>query len=292
MSIVRLKKIFKTSSGSFNLDVEFDIQGGEFVTLFGKSGSGKTTILKLICGLIQPDEGYIELDGEVWYDSRQGKNLPIQKRLVGFVLQGDSLFPHMTVRENLQFALTHKKDESLLDELLEMVQLKSVASLKPEKLSGGQKQRVALIRSILRKPKIFLWDEPFSSLDIALKLQLQEEILKMYQRFGITTLFVSHDLAEVFKLSSRIFVLEGGKITKSGKPPEVFVKQNISGKFRFIGEVVEILKEDIVYILTIKIGQNISKVVATTKEVENIKIGDKIMVSTKAFNPLILKYNE
>lgn len=287
---IRFKKQLLTSNGPLLLDVDFEFSSGAFVSLFGESGSGKTTILRMIAGLTEPLEGFIQVEDEVWFDSSKKINLPAHQRAVGFVFQDYSLFPQMTVRENLEFALRDRRDQDMIEELLDIVHLKELEKRKPESLSSGQRQRVALARAVLRRPKIFLLDEPLAALDLEIRLKLQEEILKIYERFGTTTILVSHDLSEVFKLSTHIFVLEQGKISKSGKPADIFAHSNISGKFKFVGQVLEICKEGVVNILTIQIGNNLTKVVATDQEIEEINMGDKIIVAAKAFNPLILKY--
>ncbi len=287
---IHLKKQILTSDGPLLLDVHFEFAGGTFVSLFGESGSGKTTILRMIAGLTEPLEGFIQVEDEIWLDSFKKINLPPHKRKVGFVFQDYSLFPHMTVWENLEFALSSPRDRGMIEELLDIMHLQELEQRKPESLSGGQRQRVALARAVLRRPKIFLLDEPLAALDTSSRLKLQDEILKIYERFGTTILLVSHDLSEVFKLSRQVFVLERGKISKSGKPAEIFAHDHISGKFKFVGQVLEIFKEGVVNILTIQIGNNLTKVVATDEEIRDIKVGDKIIVAAKAFNPLILKY--
>ena len=204
---IRLKKKLFTADGPLALDVDFECAQGSFVSLFGKSGSGKTTILRMIAGLTEPSEGFIQVEDEIWLDTSKKIHLPPHKRKLGFVFQDYSLFPHMTVRENLEFALGSPQDREMIEELLDIMHLKELEGRKPENLSGGQRQRVALARAVLRRPKIFLLDEPLAALDTSIRLKLQDEILKIYERFGATTLLVSHDLSEVFKLSRQVFVL-------------------------------------------------------------------------------------
>ncbi len=286
---VKAKKKLITSHGPLQLDVDFQIQDKEFITFFGQSGAGKTTILRMIAGLTDPEEGLIEVDREIWFDSNKKINLPIQKREISLVFQDYNLFPNMTVRENLQYALKDKKDEKLIDEFLEMVHLSELKSRKPEILSGGQKQRVALVRALLRRPKIFLLDEPLSALDLDLRLKLQDEIFALYNRFKIPTIFVTHDLSEIFKLAHQILMVERGRIIRSGKPPDIFGEEMLSGKFKFVGRILALEKEDFLYIVTVQIGNNLTKVVATEKEAEAWRVGDRVLVSAKAFNPIILK---
>ena len=288
MITVRVKKKLLSADGPIGLDVDVQIQGHEIVTLFGPSGAGKTSILRMVAGLINPDEGYIEVNGDVWFDSQKRINKPVQERRISFVFQDQNLFPHMTVEENLRYALGDKKDGHLISDFLKMVDLTALRNQRPHLLSFGQRQRVALIRALLQKPKIFLLDEPLSSLDVPLRLKLQDDILALHRKFEVPTIFVTHDLSETFKLSHQIFFLEQGKITKSGKPGEIF-GDSLSGKFKFIGSILELVKEDFLYIVTIQIGQNLTKVVATEDEVQGMNVGDRVIVSAKAFNPIILK---
>jgi len=285
----RLKRQMHTPQGQEWLDVDLAIEKGEFVTLFGESGAGKTTVLRLLAGLIQPQEGYIEVDGKIWYDSQGQINLPIQQRRIGFVFQDNCLFPHMTVLENLEYACSDREAKSSIQEWIASLGLKGFEDRKPDAISGGQKQRVALVRALINRPNILLLDEPLSDLDIRSRLNLQDEIVKVYQNTKITTIMVSHDLSEVFKLSKKVFVIEQGKITKTGRPQEIFVNNDLSGKFKFTGEIIEIQKDGILNILTISIGNQVTKVVASDEEILGLTVGSKVIVAAKAFNPLILK---
>ena len=286
---IQVQKVLVTSHGPLRLEVDFEILAQELITLFGPSGAGKTTILRMIAGLTTPDAGFIRVDDEVWFDSERGINKPVQEREISAVFQDYNLFPNMTVRENLRYALKDKKDERLVGELLEMVHLTGLGDRKPAALSGGQKQRVALVRALLRKPKVFLLDEPLSALDLELRLKLQDDILAMYNRFQVPTVFVTHDLSEIFKLAHRIFILEEGKIVRSGKPGAVFGEDTLSGKFKFVGHILALEKENFIYIVTVQIGNNFTKVVATGDEARGWRVGDRVLVAAKAFNPIIMK---
>jgi len=286
---VDLKKDLHTADGPMKLHVQFEVKGDELVTLFGQSGTGKTTILRMIVGLTEPDEGYVEVGEEVWFDSRKKINWPVQRRQTGFVFQEYTLFPNMTVEENLKYALSDQRDTSVMDDLLVLTDMTELRSRKPDLLSGGQKQRVALIRALLRKPKIFLLDEPLSALDLNLRIKLQDELIEIHKRYNIPAIFVSHDLSEVFRLSKRILWIENGKVTKEGDPEQVFGYHSISGKFRFPGVVLDIQQDNFLYIVTVQIGNHLTKIVATENEIKDLNVGDKILVAAKAFNPVIFK---
>ncbi len=170
------------------LDVEFTIQEGELVTLYGPSGAGKTTVLRMLCGLSTPDEGRISVRGQPWLDSAKKINLKPQHRDIGIVFQDYALFPNLTVKENLRYALKKDQPDAIVNELLEMMELTNLYDKKPELLSGGQRQRVALARAIVRKPRILLLDEPMSALDTALRVKIQDYILRVHEQFKLTTI--------------------------------------------------------------------------------------------------------
>jgi len=271
------------------LKLKLEIEDKGMISLFGKSGAGKTTLLRIIAGLINPDEGIIRLDEEVWFDSKKKICLAPQKRKVGFVFQDYALFPNMSVQKNLLFSLENKREKSRVERVLEMTGLSELKDRMPSSLSGGQQQRVALARALVRNPKILLLDEPLSSLDIEMRLALQDEILSLHDKLGLYTVLVSHDHAEIFKLSREVFVIEDGRIINAGSPSKVFWGGRISGKFKFLGEAVEIVQDGVINILSIRIGNNLVKVVATDEEIENIKPGDQLMIISQALNPIIKK---
>ncbi len=286
---IKITKPLHTADGMIDLVVDKTIQNGDFLTLFGKSGSGKTTLLRILAGLETPKSGTIIVDGDVWFDSEKKINLPPQKRNVGFVFQDYALFPNMTVRQNLEFALPNKNETKKVDEILEIMEIENLAKMKPENLSGGQKQRVAVARTLMTNPKILLLDEPLSALDMEMRIKLQNELSKIHTRFGVTSVLVSHDISEVFRLSNRVFKINLGQIIEDGTPSEVFANQNISGKFKIVGEVLSINKSDILYIVEVLAHNEIIKVTAMKHEIENLNIGDKLLLSSKAFNPILTK---
>lgn len=284
-----LEKKLSSASGAMHLDVDCKIESGNFSVIYGKSGAGKTSILRMLAGLLAPEKGYIEVNGQVWLDSQKGIDLKPQKRKIAYVFQDYALFPNMTVRQNLLYALDQKKDQHLVDELIEITELNHLQNRKPTTLSGGQQQRVALARALIRKPDLLLLDEPLSALDEATRHKLQDYILKIHKEYALTSILVSHDMSEIFKMAQKIFVLHQGRVQETGSPNEVFTRHQISGKFRFVGTIVHIQKNEVVYIISVLIGSQIIKAIATEEEAQSMQLNDKVMVVSKAFNPLLIK---
>ncbi|MDN3671072.1 ATP-binding cassette domain-containing protein [Echinicola jeungdonensis] len=289
MITLSLQKQLKTAAGDVHLSLEGTIQKQEFITLYGKSGVGKTTTLKMIAGLLFPDDGKILVHEKLWVNVNQKINLPPQKRKVGFVFQDYALFPNMTVEENLSFAQSGRKEKRVIDDLIEITDLGNLKNRKPNSLSGGQQQRVALARALVQKPEILLLDEPLSALDHEMRMVLQDYILKVHREFQLTTFLVSHDIPEIIKMSDRVWHLETGKTTIIEDPMDIFSEHRISGKFQFTGEVLELLPQGFIYIVTVMIGNNLVKVMADEQEGKQLRVGDKVMVASKAFNPVIQK---
>ncbi len=286
--LVDVKKTLEGSCGRFLLDVNFSFEKRVFLSIFGKSGSGKTTILRLIAGLEKPEKGRIIVNNQVWFDREKGIDLPPQKRKVGFVFQNFALFPNMTVIENVLFGM-EKKEYSRATKLLEEVGLLELKDRYPHTLSGGQQQRVALARALARNPDILLLDEPLSALDISTRFKLQDLIKKVHINHKLITIMVSHEPQEVIKLSDAVIHLENGRILKTGKPVDIFMDKEISAKFSFFGYVIDIKKVDLLYLAIINIGMNIVEVALTEEDIKHIKPGDRVLVATKAFNPVIKK---
>jgi len=274
------KKLYG-SEGDMSLDVNLTIKEGDFIALTGKSGSGKTTILRILAGLEKAD-GCIKVGSKIWLDEKT--LLSAQNRQIGFVFQDYALFPNMNVEQNLLYV---NKDRELAKYLLNMTELKELKKRLPNTLSGGQKQRVSLCRALMNRPKLLLMDEPLSAIDPLMRAKLQEEILTLHKEFGTTTIMVSHDPSEIYRLSNRVIVLNQGKIINEGTPKEVLLKTSGSQKFSFSGKLLDIVKVDVIYIAIVAIGQQLSEVVISESEAKNLKIGESITVSTKAFSPMI-----
>ncbi|MFA9374756.1 MAG: ABC transporter ATP-binding protein [Poseidonibacter sp.] len=281
MISININKALHGSAGVMNLQVNLDIKKGDFVALSGLSGSGKTTLLRILAGLETAD-GIIKIDNELWLDEKF--SLAIQKRQIGFVFQDYALFDNMSVEQNLLYV---NKDKTLCNKLLELTELKELAKRMPKSLSGGQKQRVSLCRAMMNRPKLLLLDEPLSALDPYMRTKLQNEILTLHKEFQTTTIMVSHDPSEIYRLSNRVIVLEQGKVINDGLAKDVLLKTSGSQKFSFEGELIDIVKTDVIYIAIISIASQLVEVVLCEDEAKELKIGQKVRVGTKAFAPTI-----
>ncbi|MFK0408826.1 sulfate/molybdate ABC transporter ATP-binding protein [Campylobacter coli] len=286
---IDIKLPINTAKGKKQLELNTCLKANEITAIFGESGAGKTTLLKIIAGLIKPEFGRIEVGDELWFDTQKNVNLAIQKRKIGFVFQDYALFPNMSVKENISYAATSKQKA---EELLSLMNLENLAKIYPKNLSGGQAQRVALARALAKEPQILLLDEPLSALDFKMRSFLQDELVKILQHFKITTLLVSHDLAEIYKLSHRILELSDGKIIKDARTNEFFTSSNLSAKLRLSATLLEMKKSDILVIFTLLLNQDIVKITLSEEEFlksyKDVKIGDTLLLSIKAFNPIIV----
>ncbi|QIX86335.1 sulfate/molybdate ABC transporter ATP-binding protein [Campylobacter ureolyticus] len=279
-----LKKELFGVNENMELNVKINFKSGSFISLSGESGSGKTTILRCLAGL-EKANGFIKVDDEIWQDEKIF--LSPQKRRIGFVFQDYALFENLSVKDNFLFV---EKDINHCNKLLDMLGLMSLKDRYPANLSGGQKQRVALGRAMMRKPKLLLLDEPLSALDPHLRARLQDEISKIQDLFKTTTILVSHDPNEIYKLANYMFVLKNGKIIKKGTPKEILLKTSGSQKFAFSGTLLNLEKIDTIFIATVSVGQQITQVALASDL--GLKVGDEVTISSKAFNLNISKILE
>jgi ABC-type Fe3+/spermidine/putrescine transport system ATPase subunit len=224
--------------------VSFDVRPGELFTLLGPSGCGKTTTLRSIAGLERPDEGTITVGGRVLFDRARGVSVPSNARRLGMVFQSYAIWPHMTVFDNAAFPLEvlprrrrpgRAALEQRVREVLERVELGDYADRPATKLSGGQQQRLALARALVMEPRLLLLDEPLSNLDAKLRESMRFELKRMQRELGLTAIYVTHDQSEALALSSRIAVMQAGRIVQIGKPREVYEHPNCQFVADFIG---------------------------------------------------------
>ena len=285
---IDITKSLNGANGAILLQISTRLKTNDFISIFGKSGAGKTTLLRIIAGLEVADSGRIVVDNEVWFDSAKKINLPPQKRKIGFVFQDYALFPHFSVWKNLAFGLKDSRKKGKIDEILKLMELENLKNKLPKELSGGQKQRVALARALISNANILLLDEPLSALDNEMRGILQDEIIKLHRHFGLTTILVSHDISEIFKLSNRIIHIKEGKIVSDGDINSVFGEDSISAKFNFSAKIIDIAQNGIIFIVKILVNNQISTI-TMGREAKDYKIGDEILVASKAFNPLVFR---
>jgi len=219
-----------------NKSIDLDIKSGEFLTLLGPSGCGKTTLMRVIAGLEQCDEGSVVIDG------RDVTKDPPRKRGLGMVFQNYSLFPHMSVWENVAYGLRVQGMSAAaiaerVDQMLNLIRLPHIAKRRPAELSGGQQQRVALARALATKPSLLMLDEPLGALDLKLRHQLQTELRRIHRETGVTFLFVTHDQGEALFLSDRIAVMRDGRIEQIDTPERIYQNPVSSYVADFIGDV-------------------------------------------------------
>lgn len=281
MIALDFSKTLQGAQGEFILQIQEEIKRGERVGIFGASGAGKSTILKILAGLLQPDCGEIRVEGEVWNSFEVF--LPPQKRNIGFVFQDYALFPHLNVAKNIAFGKNVSRSKVV--ELLEMMELKNIAHHSIRQLSGGQAQRVAIARALARDPKILLLDEPFNALDAKIKNKLFDELNALQKTLGFVMILVSHQISEIYRLSDRILEINQGKIISNQTPKQTFLKnylvlevEVLSLKIGSFYAHVEVLLNDEVF-----------SFVCHPKELNQIKIGDRIKMMIKSFSPIILQ---
>jgi len=269
-----LQKKLHAASGNMLFDINHNIKPGAFVGIYGASGAGKTSLLRMLAGFLEPEKGFIKVQDAEWYNSDKKISLAPQKRSIGFVFQDYALFPNMTVKENLVFAMDNASPKNVVEELLALVELEQLHNRKIQTLSGGQKQRVALARALVRKPELLLLDEPLSALDEELRDKLQSLIFSIHKQFNLTTLLVSHDMAEMIRLTSEIIFIKDGVAEKGGSPVEMFATAQSNGTLQLTGIVIDKISDE----LCLLIGKDLFRIKVDEKKIMEFKKGDTVMV--------------
>ncbi|WYM77737.1 ABC transporter ATP-binding protein [Methanolobus sp. ZRKC2] len=280
---------------SFTLDAKFEIEN-ELVVLFGRSGSGKTTALQCISGLLEPNGGKIIVNNKVYFDCHKRINLPVQQRSLGYVFQNYALFPHMDVKKNIAYGLkgwSKEEKEKRIQEMLQLLHIEGLENNYPSQLSGGQKQRVALARALAPKPDILLLDEPFSALDMVVRMKLREKIKEIQRELSIPVLFITHNHVEAFTIADKIIIFHDGRVQQLGTPEEVFYHP----KNRHVAELVgmsNIFEDAFVVEIDEAEGSTLIKSQEMPVRVEHpgLKKDEKISWGIRPENLRILKVSE
>ena len=285
-------KWLHTAQGKELLDIRFQLQKGNTLALYGPSGAGKTTLLRILAGLTDVTTGHIRLGDETWLDTKNRINWLTRRRAIGFVFQDFALFPNLSVREQLEYALpgnAEDQDTALIDELLFLMELEALQHLRPALLSGGQQQRVALARAIARRPGLLLLDEPLSALDEEMRNKLQEYILKVQQRYHLTTVLVSHHLPEIIHLADTVISIKKGRIESDGPPAVIFAQSHPLSptSISLPAIVLAIQPAGDNHILTVRCADTTLDVQVTGQQAAPLSIGHTVTVSFNASDPAL-----
>ncbi len=279
MSIIELKNITKKYDDSTTAvdDISINIRDGEFLILVGPSGCGKSTTLRMIAGLETITDGEIKIDDKVIND------IPAGKRDIGMVFQNYALYPHKTVRGNLEFPLKIKKIakadiQKRVEEIAKLVEIDELLDRYPKQLSGGQRQRVALGRAIVREPKVFLFDEPLSNLDAKLRTQMRNEIISLQRKLNITSVYVTHDQTEAMTMGDRIVIMDKGRVMQVGTPDEIYNTPNNLFVAEFVGSpmINTFSKDDFKKLSSLDVIDNVSTIAVRPDDIQltDFKSGD------------------
>ena len=234
---VQIRKRFSKDEESFDLDIHFRAGAG-FTILFGASGAGKTTLLDCIAGLTRPDEGRVSVTGHDLFDSQTGRDVPVWKRRIGYVIQDLALFPHLTAEENIMFGLnelTNAERQSRSREILRSLRIEHLRTRRPAQISGGERQRVALARTLVTEPRALLLDEPLAALDRPTKAQILDDLRQWNEAHRVPILYVTHSHEEVFALGEQVVVLSAGQIVAQGSPHDVMSAPRMESVAQLLG---------------------------------------------------------
>lgn len=284
LELKNLKKSFAPGEAVLQ-GINLTIRQGEFVTLLGASGCGKTTTLRIIAGLEQPDSG------SVWLEGQDVTALEPNQRDVNTVFQNYALFPHMNVADNIGYGLKIRKApkaeiKKKVKEMLELVQLEGYEKRKPSELSGGQKQRVAIARALANNPRVLLLDEPLGALDLQLRRTMQLELKRLQKKLGITFIYITHDQEEAINMSDRIVVMNQGQFEQIGTPDEIYNHPKTSYVAAFVGNaniLKGIVAEKSGHHIKVKLGDE----VASIDTEEKVNVGENVTVALRGEHILL-----
>lgn len=266
-----LQKTYRSGKRSFSIDIEASFKLNAINVLYGSSGAGKTSLLRLLSGLDKVDLGVITVNDNEWLNTKNKTFLPVHQREIAYVFQDYGLFPNMTVLENLEFA-KKKINEVLLNDVIDVLELTQLLNTKPNNLSGGQQQRVALARAIIQEPQFLFLDEPLTAIDETLRNKLQTYILALQEKYKFTVIMVSHNLQEVLRMATHICHLKNGTVIQQGMP-SLLLQENSTNSLRAI--VLAINKNSV----TVAVANQ--KLIISTHNIHQNKytIGSEINIS-------------
>lgn len=286
---LRVEKRLRSADGPMVVAVELQVEPDERVAIFGPSGSGKSSVLRMLAGLMTPDEGRIEVDGEVWFDSAAGIDLPPHRRRPGLVFQDYALFPHRTALLNILDGVPAGIGRSkTARQFLERFELSGVADHLPSRLSGGQSQRVALARTLASSPRTLLLDEPLSALDASMRGRMLEEIARHLEAAHRPTILVSHDMGEVWRLAHKVLRLDAGNVIASGTPDSVFAGGHATPRLRIPATILSLAASEGFVVVTASAGGEIVRAVVSVAEARAMKPGMAVLLAAKAFETMVL----
>jgi molybdate transport system ATP-binding protein len=276
---IQIRHTIQTANGIMPMEIDVCIEENSIVAITGESGAGKTTLLRQIAGFVHPSEGHIRFGHSTWFNANSKIHVTPQNRNVGFVFQDYALFPHLTVYQNLKFALNPGQSEQDISDLLEAVELSELANRKPNQLSGGQKQRVALARALVRRPRLLLLDEPLAALDPDMRNRMQIYLQRLQQKHSFTALIVTHDISEIFHLARYVIVLSQGKIIQKGTPQQVYSNRILPPSVRSMyGKILTVQEKEEHLKIQILIANHIKEVIQPLNQKASWIPGNAVLI--------------
>ena len=281
----------KKALDRFTLDVAWEV-GNELAVIFGPSGSGKSITLQLMTGLMKPDYGFIRVNGKTFFDSTMKNAVPPQNRSFGYVFQDLALFPHMTVRQNIQYGangIDRTQKAKRVKEIVGIFHLDGLEEKFPAEISGGQRQRVALARALIRNPDVLLLDEPFNALDTSLRWELRNMLRNIRAEFSVPVIMVTHDIFDACALADKVIVYRDGKVVQTGKPQEIFKLQPLDEGVRSL-DIFQSCPGDVTGLMGVEHQRDVVKTVAVVKGGGDVGTGVAHVLHRNGFAVLVLEH--